>query len=59
VDEKRFLISAALEHYRIVEGVEGRKTVVIEGGVGKIEVPEEIMAVWRGYEERGRKGNAN
>jgi len=54
-DERRFLVSAATEHMKIVEGVTGRKTAVVEGGVGKIEVPEDIMRVWRSYEERGQK----
>lgn len=52
-DERRFLVSPALDHLKIAEGVEGRKTVVIEGGKGMIDVPEEIMAVWMDYEKRG------
>jgi hypothetical protein len=56
VDEKRFLVSGALEHiFRVPPGsVEGERKVVIEDGKVKIEVGEEIWKVWREYEERGK-----
>lgn len=54
-DEKRFLVSPAREHLKIVDGVEGRKTVFIEDGKGMVDVSEDILGVWRGYEARGGK----
>lgn len=37
-DERRFLVSAALEHLKVVDGVKGEKRVIIEGGKGLFEV---------------------
>jgi hypothetical protein len=54
-DEKRFLVSPAGEHLKIVSGVTGRKTVFIEDGKGMVEIPEEIMDVWKSYEARGKE----
>jgi hypothetical protein len=57
-DEKRLLISLATEHIlQVDEGtVSGEKRVVIQDGKSVIEIPESIWEVWRGYEERGKKG---
>ncbi|KAL2067548.1 hypothetical protein VTL71DRAFT_1973 [Oculimacula yallundae] len=57
VDEKRFLVSEALEHIvRVPPGsVKGIKKVVIEGGEVKIDVPEGVWEVWRGFEGRGKE----
>ena len=55
VDERRFLISEALDHiYRVDPGtVKGDRKVVIEEGKSLVEVSEEIWKVWREYEARG------
>ncbi len=55
VDERRFLVSEALEHIRRVPPmtVRGERKAVIEGGVCLIEVKEEVWRVWRQYEETG------
>ncbi len=57
VDERRFLVSEALEHiYRVGPGsVEGERKVVIDEGKPVIEVPEGVWEVWREYEKRGEK----
>ncbi len=54
-DERRFLVSEALEHVLIVGAgaVEGERKVVIRDGKSVIEVSDEVMAVWREYEKRG------
>jgi len=54
-DEKMFLVSAAAEHLKVVEGVMGEKAVVIKDGKGCMDVREEVMAVWREYEAKGKK----
>jgi len=58
-DERRFLVSEALHHFKVVPAgsVEGEKRVVIQDGKAVIDVPEdgEVMRVWREYEARGRK----
>ncbi|KFX88100.1 hypothetical protein O988_09154 [Pseudogymnoascus sp. VKM F-3808] len=56
-DEKRFLVSAALEHiFRVGPGtVKGERKVVIKEGKAVIEVGEEVWRVWREYERRGEK----
>ncbi|KFY38589.1 hypothetical protein V495_06478 [Pseudogymnoascus sp. VKM F-4514 (FW-929)] len=56
-DEKRFLVSAALEHiFRVGPGtVRGERKVVIREGKAVIEVGEEVWRVWREYEKRGEK----
>ncbi|KAK0103124.1 hypothetical protein ONS95_000701 [Cadophora gregata] len=55
-DERRFLVSEALEHIIRVppKTVEGEVRVVIKEGKALIDVPEEVWRVWREYEERGR-----
>jgi len=50
-----FLVSAAAEHLKVVEGVMGEKAVVIKDGKGCMDVREEVMAVWREYEAKGKK----
>ncbi len=57
VDERRFLVSEALEHiFRVGPGsVEGVRNVVIRDGVALVEVPEGVWEVWREYERRGRE----
>lgn len=62
MDERRFLVSPALEHLVRVENgegkegrIEGRVEVVIGEGRCKVDVPESVMEVWRGFEERGKK----
>ena len=63
-DEKRFLVSSATEHIKVVPGgtVVGKKVVVIEGGkstgivesiVGKEEW-ESILRTWGEYEARAQ-----
>lgn len=54
-DERRFLVSEALEHIlRVDPGtVTGEKKVIIENGKCLVEVKEEIWKVWREYEIRG------
>lgn len=56
VDERRFLVSEALDHIvrmppRTVKGV---VKVVIQEGKSLVKVDEEIWRVWREYEARGR-----
>jgi hypothetical protein len=55
-DERRFLVSEALEHiYRVPPmTVEGERKVVIRDGKCLIDVPGSVWEVWRGYEARGR-----
>lgn len=60
------LVSAALEHcVRIDEGSligsgedEGRR-VVNKDGKAAIEVPEDVMRIWRDYEVRGKADELN
>lgn len=56
VDEKRFLMSAALEHIvRVKPGTAGgERKVVIREAKALVEVGEEVWGVWREY-ERGEK----
>lgn len=56
-DERRFLVSAALDHYKVVPPgtVQGDIKVVIEDGESKIEVSEEIWKVFREYKARGEE----
>ncbi|KAG4436982.1 hypothetical protein IFR05_007552 [Cadophora sp. M221] len=56
-DERRFLVSEALEHIvRVPPGsVQGLVRVVIQEGRSLVQVPEEAWAVWREYEGRGRE----
>jgi len=60
-DERRFLVSEALEHiYRVGPGsVKGERKVVIGEGKCLIDVGEEVWKVWREYEERGKKEEEN
>lgn len=55
VDERRFLVSEALDHiFRVGPGtVKGRRMVVIQDGKPLVEVGEEVWRVWREYEARG------
>jgi len=57
VDERRFLISEALDHIVRVppKTVVGTVKVVIKEGKVLVDVSEEVWGVWRGYEERGRE----
>jgi len=54
-DERRFLVSEALEHIaRVPPGtVKGETKVVIQDGKSLIEVSDEVWRVWREYEARG------
>ena len=54
-DEKRFLVSAALEHiFQVGPGtMRGDRRVVIQEGKAVVEVGEEVWRVWREYERRG------
>ena len=54
-DEKRIFVSAALEHMKIVEGATGMIIVVVQDGKGVIDLPDEIMNVWKEYVARGKK----
>jgi hypothetical protein len=56
VDERRFLVSEAMEHIHRVPPmtVEGTRKVVIQKGKCLIDVPETAWEVWRLYEERGK-----
>jgi hypothetical protein len=51
-DERRFLVSEALNHFKIVEGVTGKKIAIIKDGKAMVDIPEDIMAVWRTYEAK-------
>jgi hypothetical protein len=55
-DEKRFLDRESEEWFKRVEPgtVEGERRVIIEGGKSLIEIPENVMKVWREYEGRGQ-----
>jgi hypothetical protein len=55
VDERRFLDRDAEMWFKRVEPgtVDGDKKIIIEGGKSLIEIPEEVMRVWREYEGRG------
>lgn len=57
VDEKRFLVSAALEHiFRVKPGtVKGERRVVVREEKALVEVGEEVWRVWREYERRGER----
>lgn len=57
VDERKFLVSEALEHVVRVppKTVVGTVRVVISEGRVLVDVGEEVWRVWRGYEERGRE----
>jgi hypothetical protein len=57
-DELRFLVSEAGTHYLRVEPgtIEGEKRVIIKNGKSEVEVPEEVMKVWREYEKREEVG---
>lgn len=56
VDEKRFLDRDAEVWFKRVEPgtVEGKKRVIVEGGKSLIEIPEQVIRVWKEYEERGQ-----
>jgi hypothetical protein len=52
------MVSEAGTHYLRVEPgtVEGERRVTIRDGKSAVEVPEEVMKVWREYEKRGEVG---
>jgi beta-galactosidase beta subunit len=54
VDERRFLISEALDHLHKLppNTVVGEKKVVIQDGEVLIDVPERVWILWREYETR-------
>lgn len=54
-DEKRFLVSEAMQHVRRVdEGtVVGERKVIIEDGKILVDVAEDVWKVWREYETKG------
>lgn len=56
VDERRFLVSEAMQHIHRVppSTVNGERKVVIHDGKVVIDVPESVWGVWRGYEARGK-----
>jgi hypothetical protein len=56
VDERRFLVSEAMQHIHRVPPltVDGERKVVIHDGKCLIDVPQSVWEVWRGYEARGR-----
>lgn len=60
VDERRFLVSEALDHIKRVapRTVKGEVRVVIQEGKPLVEVPEEIWSVWKEYEARGKEEEA-
>ena len=45
-DEKRFLISEAVQHLKVTEGVEGDRVVIMKDGKSLIEVSENVLKVW-------------
>ncbi|KAH6673342.1 hypothetical protein B0J14DRAFT_540761 [Halenospora varia] len=55
VDEVRFLESLATEHLLQVPGgtVTGERKTIIENGKAVIEIPEEVMEVWKRCEREG------
>jgi hypothetical protein len=57
-DERRFLVSEALEHIKRVppQSVKGERKVVIDEGKCLIEVSDEIWARWNEYKARGGGG---
>lgn len=56
VDERRFLVSEAMEHIHRVPPltVAGTRKVVIHDGKCLIDVPETVWEVWKLYEEWGK-----
>ncbi|KAH8803039.1 hypothetical protein F5884DRAFT_682304 [Xylogone sp. PMI_703] len=59
-DERRFLVSEALQHIKRVppQTVKGVLRVVIEDGKSLIDVPESVWDVWREYEKRGQESSS-
>jgi hypothetical protein len=59
VDERRFLVSEAMKHVRIVEegNVRGSRKEILRDGknVEGVVVAERVMEVWREYERRGKE----
>jgi len=55
VDERKFLDRSSPEWFKRVDPgtVEGDRKVIIQDGKSLIEVPREVMAIWRKYEKRG------
>lgn len=55
-DERRFLVSEARMHMKVVEPgqVRGERKVVIQDGKCVIDVAEDVWRVWREYEGRGK-----
>jgi len=56
-DEKRFLVSEALNHLKFVDGVTGTKRVIIQDGKAVVDIPESFWETWRTYEARGKTSN--
>ncbi|RFU25504.1 hypothetical protein B7463_g10830, partial [Scytalidium lignicola] len=56
-DERRFLVSEALEHIKRIppQTVTGDLRVVIENGKPLIDIPETVWELWREYEKRGEQ----
>lgn len=56
VDERRFLVSEAMEHIHRVPPmtVEGVRKVVIHDGKCLIDAPDNVWEVWRLYDEWGK-----
>jgi hypothetical protein len=56
VDERRILVSEAMVHMRPIEegNVQGTRWEIMKDGEVMIEVDEEKIGVWRGYENRGK-----
>ena len=57
IDERRFLVSEALQHIHRVppQTVKGERKAVIEEGNVLIDVPDSVWKVWREYEARGKE----
>lgn len=55
VDERRFLVSEAMQHIHRVPPmtVDGERKVVIHDRKCLINVPESVLEVWRSYEAKG------
>lgn len=56
-DEKRFLLSEALLHMKVVDPglVNGERKVIIQDGKCVIEVADNVWRLWREYEARGKE----
>ncbi|TEY83814.1 hypothetical protein BOTCAL_0024g00220 [Botryotinia calthae] len=54
-DERRFLVSEALDHVKIVETglITGERKVIIENGESMIDIDRDVMDVWEEYKRKG------